>query len=78
MSSYAIKALAKKYNVDYDDALNYADYVILRISEGMRGPNVWHQKAIDRLEVLRHDGTSLDQDAFIKDLLSLRAQRRGA
>lgn len=76
MSSYAIKALAKKYNVDYDAALNYADYVILRMSLPPYHPNVWHQKAIDKLEDSRYDeNIDLDQDAFIKELLSLRNQR---
>lgn len=75
MSSYAIKALAKKFNVDYDAALNYADYVILRMHQPPFRPNVWHQQAIDKLEASRHDTIGLDQDAFIKELLSLRNQR---
>lgn len=76
MSSYAIKTLANKYGVDYDAALNYADYVILRLQDTTRGPGYWHQKAINVLEKARFDG-DLDEDAFIKELLQMRGERTG-
>lgn len=76
MSSYAIKTLAKKYGVDYDAALNYADFVILRLQDTTRGPGYWHQMAIDALEKARIEG-ALNQDDLIKELLQMRGERAG-